>query len=119
MLYFYETVRFYAPSLIKVIPINSQSDSEVDTKHEMIQKLKINKGLDAVPSIFPKALLKKGWIDEKNDIFPLGGVSNAITVFCKEGKEFSIYKSDRYGFNNPDKEWDKKEIFWFLILFVI
>ncbi len=49
------------------------------------------------------------------DIFPLGGVSNKITVFCKEGEKFSIYKSDRYGFNNPDEEWDNKKIEYLLV----
>ena len=113
LLYFYETIRFYAPTIFKSIPIKSQLDEK--TKYDVIQELKINKGLDVVPSFFPKALLEKKWINEKIDIFPLGGVSNTITVFCKEGKEFSIYKSDRYGFNNPDQEWSNEEIFWFLI----
>ena len=48
-------------------------------------------------------------------IFPLAGVSNTTTVFCKEGEKFSIYKSDRHGFNNPDSEWDKKEIEYLLV----
>ena len=29
-----------------------------------------------------------------------------MTVFCMEGDEFSIYKSDRLGFNNPDHVWN-------------
>ena len=45
----------------------------------------------------------------------MGGISNTITVFCKEGETFSIYKSDRYGFNNPDQEWNNEKIVWFLI----
>ena len=113
LLYFYETIRFFAPTILRLIPIKSQLDEK--TKHDVIQELKINKGLDVVPSVFPKVLLEKKWINEKIDIFPLGGVSNTITVFCKEGEEFSIYKSDRYGFNNPDQEWNNEEIFWFLI----
>tara|TARA_Y100000590_G_scaffold465926_1_gene639682 strand:- start:2658 stop:4025 length:1368 start_codon:yes stop_codon:yes gene_type:complete len=113
LLYFYEIVRFYAPTILKSIPVESQLKEE--TKHDIIENLKKNEGINAVPSIFPKALLGKNLIDDKIDIFPLGGVSNKITVFCKEGKSFSIYKSDRYGFNNPDKEWDKEKIFWFLI----
>ena len=72
LLYFYETVRFYSPNLIKAISTNSQLDQGEETKLDVIQKLRINKGLYAVPSIFPKALLKKRWINEKNDIFPLG-----------------------------------------------
>ena len=113
LLYFYETVRFFAPTIFKSITIKSQLDKK--TKHNVIKELKINKGLEVVPSVFPKALLKKKWVNETIDIFPLGGVSNTITVFCKEGEEFSIYKSDRYGFNNPDHEWNNQEIFWFLV----
>jgi len=113
LLYFYEIIRFYAPAILKSITVETQLNEE--TKYDVIQDLKTNKGIKAVPSIFPKALLDRNWIVDKNDLFPLGGVSNKITVFCKEGKEFSIYKSDRYGFNNPDNEWDKEKISWFLI----
>ena len=42
------------------------------------------------------------------EIFPLSGASNSMTVHCNENGYFSTYLSDRYGFNNPDKEWDKK-----------
>ena len=113
LLYFYETIRFFGPMIHKSFPIKSQLEKK--TKHDVIQELKINKGVDVVTSVFPKALFKKKWINEKIDFFPLGGVSNTITVFCKEGEKFSIYKSDRYGFNNPDKEWNNEKIFWFLI----
>ena len=113
LLYFYETIRFFGPTILKSIPIKSQLDKK--TKYDVIQELKINKGVDVVTSVFPKVLLKKKWINEKIDFFPLGGVSNTITVFCKEGEKFSIYKSDRYGFNNPDQEWNNEKIFWFLI----
>ncbi len=113
LLYFYETIRFFGPMIHKSFPIKSQLEKK--TKHDVIQELKINKGVDVVTSVFPKALFKKKWINEKIDFFPLGGISNTITVFCKEGEKFSIYKSDRYGFNNPDKEWNNEKIFWFLI----
>jgi len=113
LLYFYETIRFFAPTILKSFPIKSQLAKK--TKHDVIQELKINVGADVVTSVFPKALFKKKWINENIDFFPLGGVSNAITVFCKEGEKFSIYKSDRYGFNNPDLEWNNEKIFWFLV----
>ena len=45
LLYFYETVRFYAPNLIKAISTNPQIDQEEKTKHDVIQELKINKGI--------------------------------------------------------------------------
>ena len=41
-------------------------------------------------------------------INPLSGISNVETIVCNENGYFSIIDSDRYGFNNPDGEWDKK-----------
>ena len=32
------------------------------------------------------------------------------TILCNENGEYSMYKSDRYGFNNNDLEWDKNQI---------
>jgi len=46
------------------------------------------------------------------ELLPLSGISNATTVLCNESGEYSIYQSDRYGFNNPDINYDNntKEI---------
>ena len=35
-------------------------------------------------------------------LMPLGGVSNKTTVITNESGQYAIYKSGRYGFNNPD-----------------
>ena len=52
----------------------------------------------------------------KNYTFtPLSGVSNSETIHCNENGYYSIYKSDRYGFNNPNSEWDKEEIEYLLV----
>lgn len=56
------------------------------------------------PSFFPTA-----------QIFTLSGVSNTETIYDNENGYYSIYQSDRYGFNNPDEEWDKKEIEYLLV----
>ena len=53
--------------------------------------------------------------DQAKLLLPLGGVSKKITVGSNEGGEYSVYQSDRYGFNNPDSEWDKKEIKFILV----
>jgi len=42
-------------------------------------------------------------------IHTLSGVSNSSTVFCNENGYYSIANSDRYGFNNPDDEWNSNE----------
>ena len=50
-----------------------------------------------------------------NSIVPLSGLQNALTIYCHENGYYNIYQSDRYGFNNPDMEWDGKEIEYLLI----
>ena len=55
-------------------------------------------------------------LNKKNiKIFPLSGISNIETIHCNENGYYSIYKSDRYGFNNPDKEWDSDIIEYLLV----
>ena len=49
------------------------------------------------------------------DYAPLSGIANRKTIHCNENGYYSIYQSDRYGFNNPDKEWDKIEIDYLLV----
>ena len=54
-------------------------------------------------------------IKNKSSLLPLSGVSNSKTILCNENGYYSIYKSDRFGFNNPDEEWDQKEIEYLLV----
>ena len=49
------------------------------------------------------------------NIYSLSGVSNSNTILCNELGEYSLYFSDRYGFNNPDGEWDKKIINYLIV----
>ncbi len=60
---------------------------------------------DTVPYFYPSELNIKG-----SKIHSLSGVSNSLTVFCNENGYFSLSQSDRYGFNNPDQEWNSDEI---------
>ena len=53
--------------------------------------------------------------DDNKSLFSLGGISNRYTIHCNENGYWSTYNSDRYGFNNPDSEWDKKSIDFLLI----
>jgi len=39
-------------------------------------------------------------------IVPLAGVPRALTVMCNEAGTYVTYESDRFGFNNPDRQWD-------------
>ena len=76
------------------------------SKSEVLQELRAD-GVDAVP-----ALHNYGIILELNDERKrsLSGVSGRTTVFCNESGYWSVYTSDRYGFNNPNDVWDNAEV---------
>jgi len=58
----------------------------------------------------------RNFLEEKNQkIFSFSGISKKKTIGCNENGYYSIFDSDRYGFNNPDDDWDKKEIEFLLI----
>jgi len=50
------------------------------------------------------------FFNDNKKIFPLSGISKSKTIHCNENGYYSIYESDRYGFNNPDSLWDKPKI---------
>ena len=87
------------------------------TKLQVIKDL-IDEGVDAIPQFSPiESLTEKGGLFTQDGelFFPLAGVSRKTTVFCNESGEYSIYLSDRYGFNNPDSEWEKEEVDWLIL----
>lgn len=49
------------------------------------------------------------------ELFPFSGISNSHTIYCNENGYYKIYLSDRFGFNNPDKEWDEKNLEYLII----
>ena len=80
------------------------------SRHEVFEDLKkinLNIAVTTPPSSFLKL--------DKLNFLNLGGISKAKTIYCNESGYYSIYQSDRYGFNNPDKEWDSKEIEYLLV----
>tara|TARA_Y100000590_G_scaffold91516_1_gene103330 strand:+ start:6619 stop:7977 length:1359 start_codon:yes stop_codon:yes gene_type:complete len=89
----------------------SKEASKVGIKIDMRNISNVAKELSAeivyAPIMFLKEYKEKN--NYKNSIFPLGGISNTLTVDCNENGPFSIYFSDRYGFNNDDKIYDSTE----------
>ena len=65
---------------------------------------------DIVVNVFPN-----NYINSDYSIFPLSGISNSLTVGCNENGYHRIFESDRYGFNNPDNEWNQKNIEYLLV----
>ena len=43
-----------------------------------------------------------------NQFIPLGDISYTEIALCNESGDWSLFKSDRYGFNNNDELWDNK-----------
>jgi hypothetical protein len=95
-----------------VIQIKLKKNPNFDTRSrtEIYDDMKI-KDRDIVLAIYPKLFLK----DTNQQFFQLSGISNKKTILCNEGGQYAIYQSDRYGFNNPDKEWDKKQVNFILV----
>lgn len=86
-------------------------------KWDRRKKLEIYKDLkkknnDITITYVPSFLINRNY---SNNSLPLSGLSNSKTIHCNENGYYSIYQSDRYGFNNPDEEWDKKEIEYLLV----
>ena len=55
------------------------------------------------------------YINKIKPVFPLSAISNSKTIFCNENGYYAIYQSDRYGFNNPDDNWDADEVEYLLV----
>jgi hypothetical protein len=95
--------------LIDIIKSKKNTYKDKQINIEFISNL-INENKDFVPATIARQI-----ISEKEIIFSLSGISKKKTIHCNENGYYSIYDSDRYGFNNPDKEWDKKNIDYFLV----
>jgi len=99
-LYTFEIIKFYNISINNLLTEKKKIIVVKNEKLVLLEKLReTNK--DTYPSIIPNIFLDKNEIE----IYPLSGISNVKTIFCKEGPEYAIYQSDRYGFNNPDNQW--------------
>ena len=71
------------------------------TGYEVFRDLN-SSGIEAYPWIGPIL------ITSQNDTVPLGGISDTTVIMCNELGYWSIYESDKYGFNNKNESYDKK-----------
>ncbi len=113
-LFFYESISMKISStkskntLSKNIEIyESSTGKKYDLRNvRQILKEENKKSTNTVLSLIPADYLD----DNQSELFPIMSLSNRRTILCNEGGYTAIIDSDRYGFNNPDNEWDKKEI---------
>ena len=66
-----------------------------------VYKENLEKGKRIFPWMGPTVL------NQIDSLYPLSGVSNIDTIFCNEVGEWKIYKSDKYGFNNKNTNYEK------------
>ena len=92
---------------------------EIDTRDglEVVTDLR-KRGVDTVPSIAPSYFfvrqpdgsIKSAVNIHGNEIIPLGGVSNKMTVLCNENGYWVTYESDEHGFHNPRGTWRSSRV---------
>ena len=91
--------------LAKIIGI----DYDTRTKIQIINSYKKNKKV-LFPAVYSNINYSNNFFINEKKIHTLGGISNVETILCNESGKWEIYKSDRYGFNNFDENYDKKNI---------
>jgi hypothetical protein len=79
-----------------------------ESKWDVVARLR-RTGDAAYPAIFPTLFFDEKLEEGGEPVLPLSGLQNVTTVLCREASEWSIYKSDRHGFNNPDEAWDSAD----------
>lgn len=90
--------------------------SEIGINYDVRSKLEIyndlNKTNNYVVDIGGKYYFS---MEKEENLLPLSGISNSKTIHCNENGYYSIYDSDRYGFNNPNESWDEDNIEYLIV----
>jgi hypothetical protein len=107
----------YSAELLLLVSRKFGAHFDTRTKLEVVADLR-NRGLDAVPAIFPSVLwdyqrdgnVKSAISINGSKVLPLGGIAKKLTVMCNESGEWITYRSDEHGFNNPEGMWQSRDI---------
>ena len=89
-------------------------EKNTQNKWDRRNKLQIYKDLKKTNDNIVVGVYPYNFLNTDYPIFPLSGISNSETILCNENGYYAIYESDRYGFNNPNEEWDNNEIEYIL-----
>ena len=95
-------IKFYKDQKNKKFDYRSKFKVYNDLKKKKYKNLKV--------TVSPSSNLFKDI-----DLIPLSGVSNSMTLNCNENGYYSLFESDRYGFNNIDSEWDQVNLEYLII----
>jgi hypothetical protein len=99
--------------------LGKQWGVEIDprTEDEVIASLRTNR-VDPVPIVTPFELRHTepdGSVTsviqiDGQEVMPLAGVSNRLTVLCNENGQWVHYQSDAHGFNNANEIWQQDRL---------
>ena len=107
-LYIVEVFFFFKSSHYQVL----KADIKFDTRSKIDFFIDYKrKNPEAVVLVSSDTFIRK----QEKIILPLSGISKKETISCNENGYYSFFNSDRYGFNNPDDVWDKKEDAFLLV----
>lgn len=101
IIYFSQNFKSQEKKKFEFFKENNLDSRERSELYANILLKKLNETLTVPPQNF---------LYENYPIFPLSGISKIKTIMCNESGYFNDYISDRYGFNNNDKIYDKKDI---------
>ena len=94
----------------KIYKKNTGKEFDIRTKLEVYEDYK-KKSLSLAIPYLPHNLRSSKSVD----FFPLSGPSFIKSIHCNENGYYSIIEADRYGFNNPDYEWNADKIQYLII----
>jgi hypothetical protein len=87
---------------------------DMRTKLQVVKQLQRD-GIDAVPMFLPYLVHETNGIPGSKPLFPLSGIANKYSVSCNENGKYAVNLNDRFGFNNPDSEWDSPKTEWLFV----
>ena len=100
----------YEDNALKNFIIKNNKDYDFRSNYEAFNDYKkIDKNY--VTPVLPKHFIFN--YDVK--FYPLAGIPNKPVASCNENGYFATYKNDRFGFNNPDSQWDMKTLDYVLL----
>ena len=112
---------FNSKSIINSIEIRANQAKKLGLTFDKRSKYEfyidtLKSGVKAVPSIPPNDFfVNYKEFKSKDSLYALSGASNLQTIFCNEGGERIIYRSDRYGFRNKDETWNNEMVDFVLL----
>ena len=84
-------------------------------KYDTRTRLEVYEDLKKLEKKVSIKVSPKHHLPNNRKFFPFSSISNSKTIYGNENGYYFIYQSDRYGFNNPNEEWNSKEIEYLLV----